>query len=54
MRLERLRPAKGRWVEPRLRCPGGPALVWDPDPDRPRKLVARLYDERYQSEPEEA
>jgi len=50
-RLERLAPAKGRWVEPRLRIPGRPALVWDPDPDHPNKLTIPDRDDRYPDEP---
>ncbi len=46
-RLEKVIPAAGRWVEPRLRHPDGPAFVWDPDPDRRRQIVIPFRDERY-------
>ena len=55
-RLERRTPLKGRWVEPDIRLPDGPSLVWDPYPDRlAGRLVIPRRDDRFDDEltPEE-
>ena len=48
-------PLKGRWVEPDIRLPDGPSLVWDPHPYSAPPAVIPLRDDRFDDEltPEE-